>query len=855
MRCARCGHENPPRTRFCRSCGRRLDAAQKTPRRRVRWGRLFFLLVVLVVVAGGAFAAVEVYQAAVTLPDPTLLMTNGFQDSFVYDRYGDKVATLHGAENRIDVPYRAIAPVMRTAIVDIEDHSFWQNPGFDLKSIVRAALADLRSGSAVQGASTITEQLAKQLYLKDNGTLRYKIQEFLLGLKLAQIYSKRQILDMYLNTVYFGDGAFGIGAAANVYFDERPSQLTLAQASLLAGLPQAPSLYDPYVNFKLAKARQWQVLQAMVRYGAITERQAIAAYHTRLVLKAGPTNNATEPYPYPWFIDMVIQALHDQYHFSYQEIYNGGLRIYTTLDPTVYNIAQAAVTRWMSINFPQDAGQTIPQHQAAVEVMDPTTGYVLAAIGGTNPIQAYQWDTNYLFQPRSTGSSIKPIMEYTPALTKGFTEMSVIQDVPVFHVNGQWWPQNDDLHYRGYIDLRDALAISDNDVAVKLLDAIGLQYGFDFATHKFGLNLPASDLTENGLGMAIGEFAHAPTAWQMTDAYDAIANGGIRMSPILITRVVNPNGAVLVDNVPHGVREFSPQVAYIMTDMMERVFYNGSLPGLTQETHFPEDPTGLGLYPGRPAAGKTGTNNNQADAWFDGFTPQLLVVVWEGRQQEDTNVPQITARGPAYGSVAAGPIWQQIIEQASAALHLPVENFREPPGIVTVPDVSITSGDLAGPNTPPWAIQSGNFIAGTEPTAVDTSWVQEPVLAQNPHVLWEPGCGPEVLGDFLVPDTQWHAGVPVPLDHIWWPPTKTCTGAPPTSPPPPGGPQNGAPTTPGTTGLTGTTGTPLPPGGLPTGPGGTTPPPGQGPNMPPSPGTGTVSEPGGAPGGGGKPHP
>jgi penicillin-binding protein 1A len=493
-------------------------------------------------------------------------------------------------------------------------------------------------------------------------------------------------------------------------------------------------------------------------------------------------------------VDMVEAQLHSRYGLSYSEIYNGGLKIYTTLDPAVYNIAQNAVTHWMQYNF-GDATQNVPFHQAAVEVMQPQTGDVLAVIGGTNPYQAYHLDTNYLFQSRSTGSSIKPVMEYTPALAKGYTMTSVLQDVPIFHVDGQWWPSNDDLQYRGYIDLRDALAISDNDIAVKLLNAIGIQYGFNFATQKFGLQLPQQDITQNGLGMAIGEFAQGPTVWQMTDAYDAIANGGTRMTPIMIKRVLNPYGAVLVQNLPHGTQEFTPQVAYIMTQMLRRVFYPGSLPGLTQETNWPEYPTGYQLYPGRPAAGKTGTNNNEADAWFDGYTPQLLVVVWEGRQVEDVNIPQVTLHnGVAYGSVAAGPIWRQIIEQASSALHLPVEGFPEPPGIVTVNRVSITSGNLAGPATPPWAVQSAQYVAGTQPTTVDQSWQREAVLVANPHVLWEPGCGPEVMGDFLTRDSQWHAGVPLPLDHIWWPPTTTCNGLPPNqNPPPPGGPQNGLP--------------------------------------------------------------
>lgn len=744
------------------------------------------------VLAGVGYVGAKAVRAYTTLPSIPALLTTGFQDSIVYDRFGHQVAVLHGAQNRIDVPLNQIAPVMQTAIIDTEDHNFYQNPGFDLRSIVRAALADLRHASPVQGASTITEQLAKNLFLQDNGTLTYKFQEFFLGLELAREYSKAQILDMYLNTVYFGAGAYGIAAAANTYFAEPPSKLTLAQASLLAGLPQAPSLYDPYVHFDLAKKRQWVVLQNMVRYGAITEAQAEAAYRTPLVLKRGAALGASSGNPYPWFVDAVVWDLEKHYHFTAAQIYNGGLRIYTTLDPQVYDIAQNAVTYWMNYNFGPPKS-SFPNHQAAVVVMDPHSGAVLAIIGGRDPAQAYIGGENFAVKAqRSTGSSIKPIIDYTPAIAKGYTQMSVIQDVPAFKQNGQWWPANDDGYYRGYIDLRDALAISDNNVAVKLLNKIGLQYGFDFAVHKFGLPLKQANLSQSSLAMAIGGFLNGPTPLDMADAYDALANGGVRMQPLFVTKVTNRFGAVLLQNFPHGTPEFSPQVAYIVTEMLERVFYPTALPGLSQETNMPEYTTGMNLSPGRPAAGKTGTNNNFADAWFDGYTPQLLAVVWEGRKNEDSNIPQYTLHGPAYGATAAGPIWRQIIEQASAALGYPPLDFPRPPGIVTVPDVSITSGMLAGPNTPPYDIQSADFIEGTQPTQVGSVHVQEPVVAGNPSELWAPGCGAPLMQTFIRPESDWRPGMPLPLDHVHWPPTQSCTAqpTPPQGPPAPPGPGN-----------------------------------------------------------------
>jgi penicillin-binding protein 1A len=781
MRCARCGFDNTANSTFCRQCGKRLRGASaksaRPGRRRLRWGRLILLAFLGIIAIGVGVVSKSVIAAWRTLPPINPAVTATGQDSIVYDRYGQPVEVLHGPSNRLTVPLNKVSAPMKEAIVAIEDHSFYSNPGFDLKSIARAALADVLHRGGLQGASTITEQLAKALYLKDNQSLTYKLQEVFLGVELARMYSKQQILDMYLNNIPFGDGTTGIGAAANAYFDETPAQLTLAQASLLAGLPQAPSLYDPFVNPKLAKARQLQVLQAMVAYDGLSEKAAMAAYKAPLGLHPGPLQQQASN-PYPWYTTTIVSLLENPpYNLTYQQITQGGLHIYTALDPKVYNIAQNAVTYWMNHNF-GPSSQAVPFHQAATVVMDPHTGYVLAIIGGRNPSQALAEDENFAFAAhRSTGSSIKPIMEYTEALVKGMTQMTVMQDIPQFKRNGNWWPQNDNHLNVGYITLRDALGISDNNIAVRLLNKVGLDYAFNFANQKFGLTLNPANLTNSGLAMAIGGFDHGPTPLQMADAYDTIANGGVRMKPIFITKVTNQYGATLFQNRPSGQREFSPQVAYIMTQMMERVFYPNPLPGLSQDTRMAQYTTGYNLSPGRPAAGKTGTNNSYADAWFDGFTPQLLAVVWEGRLTEDVSVPQylINGGGPAYGAVAAGPIWRQIIEQSSAALNLPAINFPQPSGIVTVPDVSITSGLLAGPYTPQIDIQSADFIAGTQPTSVGSSHVQEAVLASNPHVLWLPGCGPSVEKVFLQKEPNWKSGMPLPLDSWQWPPTQTCT--------------------------------------------------------------------------------
>ncbi len=745
--------------------------------RRVRWGRLVGVTagaIVVLVLAGGTYETLKAMHNLPAIGNLVSLSTAG-QDSVVYDRFGNPIATLHLSTNRVNVSYNQISPNVVNALVAIEDHNFWNNDGLDLRSIGRAALADLVHHGAVQGASTITEQLAKMLYLHDNRSVTYKIQEIVLGLELARTYSKQQILDMYLNEVYLGDGAYGIETASKAYFNEKPSQLTIPQAALLAGLPQAPSAYDPLTNLAAAKARQLEVLQAMAKYGYIKQSQVQPYYKAPLHLQPQQVSaaNVSTPYPYPWYIQHVISLL-EQKGFTQTEIYNGGLKIHTELDPKVYNIAQQAVDKWMNYNF----GPSLA-YQAATVVEDPRNGAIWAVIG-QRTYQGAKLNDLALTASRSSGSSIKPLMEYTEAIMNGDTQTTVVQDVPTLKVNGQWWPSNDDHIYRGYITLRDALAISDNDASVHLLQQVGPQNGLQFADQKFGLNLPAVDA--NYLGLAIGGFKKGGVnPYEMTQAYASFANNGVRMKPIWVSKVVDANGSVVYQQQPQGIRIFSPQVAFIMDQMMMRVLHPTMLPGIGPGAYATGDQLGIG----RPAAGKTGTNNGQTDAWFIGYEPQMVVGVWEGNQYNDVAPQPNTPNGPAYGATAAGPIWQQIMEQVNQAENIPVENFNPPSGVVQVNHVSITSGKLAGPNTPAADIANNIwYIQGTQPTTRDTSWVRLKVLARNPKILWAPGCGPAVSADFLVPETNWHRGVPLPYDSIYWPPTRTCTpsgGTVPTS--------------------------------------------------------------------------
>ncbi len=691
--------------------------------------------------------------------------------SLVYDQSGAVIARLGGPERTV-TPFNAISPCLKEAVVAIEDHNFYHNPGFDIKSIVRAALVDLIHRAPVQGASTITEQLAKNLYLSDQKTLTRKIREFLIGLELATHYKKNEILDMYLNAVYFGQGADGVGAAAHVYFDTTPAHLTLAQATLLAGLPQAPSLYDPLVNLNLAKQRQAQVVQAMVRYRDISPSQGRQILRMPLHLRPQSPPHSQGGYPYPWYIDRVVSVLIQQ-GFTMSQVLHGGLHIHTALRPAVYTLAQRAVDQWMNKNFGKSS-RLYPDHQAAAVVENPHNGHVWAIIGGRNHFTFLQ-DDLAVTGMRSTGSAIKPLLDYAPALVQGYTQMSVLQDVPIFrHVGGQaWWPSNDNHMYRGYMDLRDALAISDNDIAVHLLNRVGLGFAIHFLEHRFDITVPPSQ--SHSLGSALGVDTNLLA---LTRGYAALDNGGRLIQPVFVTRVARNHKTLWSDHPP--VRQaVTKDQAFILTQMLRRVLDPRPLPSIGPESYT----TGYRLGIGRPAAGKSGTNNNEADAWFMGYEPQMTVGVWEGDRLGEIAQPYTqSGNGPAYGAVASGPIWKQIMQSVNQSLHLKARPFAPPPGVSYVNKISITSGDRPSPYTPANEIQGAWFINGTQPHAIDPTWIPVRVQAFHPGRLWHPGCGPFVKETALKPESDWHPGVPRPWDAWQWPPTLTCQTPGPSRP-------------------------------------------------------------------------
>ncbi|MDI3297685.1 MAG: PBP1A family penicillin-binding protein [Bacillota bacterium] len=701
------------------------------PRRRLRAGRIVALGLLLLLMVG-AGAGLGLFLGALrTLPELTPAPPTPQMSSIIYDRYGQPVTTIFATQDRTWVRLSELPAVVPEAFIAIEDRRFYQHHGIDFVRTLGALVNDLRGGS-LQGGSTITQQLARNLFAQQVGTERTldrKIREAMMALALERQYSKQQILEMYLNLIYFGHTAYGIEAAARAYFDVDAKQLTLAQAATLAALPKAPNLYEPIGHPQAALQRRNLVLDAMVQSGFITAAQAQEA--KRQPLGVHPAQRILQKgYPDPWFVDYVIRELLQRY--SWKQVYEGGLRIYTTLDPRIDQQAQKIVTDNLLSWYPPDRLKSAGQRplQAAAVLMDPRTGEILAMVGGLE--HSTSLGNNWAALPNRPGSAIKPIAVYVPALSQGVTAATVFDDSPVsFPRPGQspWQPRNfESGQFMGLTTVREAVRRSVNVVAVRVLDAIGVEKGWTMAR---ALGLESLTPQDRTLSLALGGLTRGVTPVEMAVAYSTIANGGLRPTPLVIRRVVTADGKVLEEEQPSLTRVISPQVAYVMTDILRSVVEDRPPNGFISPGHT----GGAARIPGWPTAGKTGTDENFYNAWFAGFTPTLTGIVWIGHEGNMAPLP-----GGMQGGSARGPagLFSKLMTMALEG-QKPVD-FARPSGIVTV-RISAKSGKIAGPLTPDRWARDEIFVAGTQPAELDDAFYTAEVCADNPQLLYQPGCG------------------------------------------------------------------------------------------------------------------
>ena len=689
----------------------KTDKSPRTSRRRPAPRETgFFGKITLILVFSGVlfFAVVSVVgvlvirDAASTLPSLEE-MANYEPDlsTIVYDR-NEKIITRLFHENRTWVPLSQIPLVMQEASIAAEDSNFYSHRGLDFTGIIRAFWVNFRSGKTLQGASTITQQLAWNLFLTKEKTLQRKIKEAILSIRLEKIYSKEQILEMYLNMIYFGHGAWGIHSASLLYFNREPSELDLSEAALLAGIVKGPEYYTPLRHPERASERQAYVLGRMIHEGMITSEQAQAAQKIELDFQTlkKPAIMFDEA---PYFISHILfEQLLPTY--GSDMVYRGGLRIHTTLDLDVQYAAEEAIKGLKS--------------EGAIVAIDPGTGEILAMVGGKDFEQSkFNRATQAFRQP---GSSFKPFV-YTAALLKGLRPVDHILDAPVSYDNGIdergerniWEPGNYTREFKGEVTLLQALVHSYNTSAVRVAHITGIPDIIDLA-RRFGFT---SSHIPNDLSLSLGSANVTPL--EMASAYSVFANGGSRIKPYAIRRVNTGAGEVLEQYGPDLAQAIPEEIALSMRSVLMEVVRSG---------------TGTrARLPGYEVFGKTGTTNEYTDAWFAGGLPGLVVVVYAGNDDNKSLGKTAT------GGVIAAPVWQSFVSKA--VKHLPLREAFEISDRVKVDAVTICkdTGFLSAGSCPSTVIllPSGQAPLSTCPLH-GGSWMMAESDPNEPRMLLSP---------------------------------------------------------------------------------------------------------------------
>ncbi|MCR8642573.1 PBP1A family penicillin-binding protein [Paenibacillus sp. N1-5-1-14] len=622
------------------------------------------LSIVFVILMGGLLT----YLRFKTLPVITVEQT-----SQMYDVNGEVIDTIYQGENRQVIPLSQISPHLIQATLSIEDQRFYEHSGLDFRSIARAMVVNLEHMSMVQGAGTITQQLARNLYLTHERTWTRKIKESLYALQMELQLSKDEILEQYLNQIYYGHSTYGAEKASQLFFGKHAKDLTLAESALLAGVPKGPRYYSPYYDAVKAKERQITVLSTMVHTGSITQEQADAAAKEPLNYKP---LEGKKPARAPYFRDYVRAQAVEKLAISEDVLEQVGIRIYTTLDLKAQTVAEETIRKTL-----KSSGEL----QAALVAIDPRTGQIKAMVGGKEyKDNQFNRAVSGMRQP---GSSFKPIL-YLAALQNGYTPLTKFKSEPTVFTYDEgrqtYMPGNyNNVYENDMIDMRKAIAKSDNIYAVHTIMGIGPEKVIDTA-HKLGLNSQMKPLPS----LALGTFPVSPM--ELAGAFATIANGGMREEATAILRIEDSAGNILYQAQPKAEKVVDPPATYVLTHLMESVFEDGGTGSRVAATIK------------RPIAGKTGTTD--ADSWMVGYTPELATAVWVG-YDKGRNITTAEAH-------LSAPIFADFTEGALAAV--PPKLFPAPDGVVTVPIDSV-SGKLANDDCRGTA-RLESFVVGTEPT-------------------------------------------------------------------------------------------------------------------------------------------
>lgn len=697
----------------------------RKPRKKRSVLKIALLVIVLLFLAvGGAVAAIVAGYIEEAPPlDPDRLAT--VETSYLYDSSGNEITALHEEQNRILVELDDMPVHLLNAFIAIEDERFYSHFGFDIIGSMRAAYVNFRAGTIVQGASTITQQLAQNAFLTTETSYKRKVQEIWLAIQMERSYAKEEIIELYLNRIYFGNGAYGVEAAAQTYFNKNVGDLNIAEAAMLAGAVRSPNFYNPINNAPEAEARMELVLASMLRVELISESQYQQALNQQLTYSRAPS----EEYPYPHFVDHVVHSelirvlsampTIGSREEAYRAIYTGGLRVYTTLEPkmqlhvedvlnrtdlyptTIYvdmPRAREAVTELpANLDFTRaqieeliDEENGVPQPQAAIVLADPTSGKIMALGGGRE--YRKRFDEVLRFSTlRQPGSAIKPIVTYGPAFEEGVLAGagSTLDDSPYINPAGNWFPENFDYRFRGLITAREALFMSYNIPAIRALEALGPRVGANYA-ERMGISTLHPSEVDN-LSLTLGGLTYGVSAIDMAQAYSVLANQGVRVDLHAIERIVDRHGDIIYENKVDPKQILSPQAAFLVNDILQ---------------DFVTKYLGRALQIDRPVAAKTGTTENWNDVYLVAYTPNLVASFWMGYDEPKLGSIQ---QGWRYSTAFLREVFLEAFED------LEVVNFERPDGLVSV-SVCSRSGLLPNEScSAAGTVVSDYFIASQAP--------------------------------------------------------------------------------------------------------------------------------------------
>jgi penicillin-binding protein 1A len=587
------------------------------------------------VVAGGLVGLAVSFR---NLPDVRVLRTYApTETTHIYDIKGKLIASLHGEANREVVPVDKVSPHLKRAVLAIEDSYFYQHHGVNPGALVRAFKANWSEGRTVEGGSTLTMQLIKNLFLSPKRDFSRKLAESVLSMRVEQIFSKDQILEMYLNQVYWGHNTYGAETAAQSYFSKSAADLTLAEGAMMAGLIQAPETLSPFVNLKAAKQRQREVLNRMRLLNWITPKEQAAALAQPIKL-GKITSFQTSQLPY--ITEATVQELTQR--FGRDAVLKGGMRVQTTVDTKFQRMAEEVVKEGHNNLL----ASGVYADQMALVAVDPRTHFVKAMVGGVDYKKSqYNRAIQALRQP---GSAFKPFVYYAAFASGKYGPESIVNDSPVGYPDGyeMYYPQNYDGSFAGAMSIRQALAISRNIPAVKLGQEVGLNKVIEVC-RTIGIRSPIEPVVSLPLGSV------DLTPLEMAAAFATFANNGWYSETTFIVQVTDSAGTVLLDNTPKPQLVLDPWASASLNSVMRSVIDSG---------------TATSAQIGRPAAGKTGTTSSERDIWFVGYVPQLSTAVWVGN---DDYTP--IGHGATGGTYVA-PIWRNFMSRALQ--DVPVEDFR-----------------------------------------------------------------------------------------------------------------------------------------------------------------------------------